>query len=361
MIPPLATAGVRLRREPAWYRRRTRSNSHNRGSIMQAIVIREPGDEDVMQLGEVADPVLGDEDVRIRVRATAVNRADLLQRRGMYPPPPGASEILGLECAGEVLEVGNAVPSGRFRPGDPVMALLPGGGYAQQAVAHHGSVMLVPPALDVVAAGGLPEVFLTAYLNLFMLGGLAAGGTALVHGGGSGVGTAAIQLIAAAGARSIVTAGSAAKCARCVELGASAAIDYRKEDFAARVRELTEGRGVDVVLDAIGGSYFERNIACLAVGGRLVIIGLTGGATADINLAVLMTRRLHVVGSTLRARAKDDKARIVAGFEQQFGAALAAGRLRVVVDRVLPLAQAPEAHRLVNSSEHFGKVVLRVD
>jgi NADPH:quinone reductase-like Zn-dependent oxidoreductase len=173
------------------YRRRGRERTrHNRGSIMQAIVIRAPGNEDVMRLGEVPDPVAGDADVRIRVRATAVNRADLLQRRGMYPPPPGASPILGLECAGEVLDVGPAVPAGRFRPGDRVMALLPGGGYAQQAVVHHGSVMPVPPALDLLEAGGLPEVYLTASLNLFSLGGLARGGSALVHGGGSGVGTA---------------------------------------------------------------------------------------------------------------------------------------------------------------------------
>lgn len=328
---------------------------------MQAIVIREPGDETVLQLAEVPDPVLGDEDVRIRVRATAVNRADLLQRRGMYPPPPGASAILGLECAGEVLEVGGAVPRGRFRAGDQVMALLAGGGYAQQVVAHHGSVMPVPAALDIVVAGGFPEVYLTAFLNLFSLGGLVAGGTALVHGGGSGVGTAAIQLIAEAGATSLVTAGSAVKCQRCVELGASAAIDYRNEDFAARVRELTGGVGVDVVLDSIGGSYFERNIASLAVGGRLVVIGLTGGASADINLAVLMMRRLHVVGSTLRTRSAAEKAGIVAGFVERFGAAVAAGRLGVIVDRVLSLGQAPEAHRLVNASEHFGKVILRVD
>lgn len=328
---------------------------------MQAIVIREPGAEDVMQLAEVPDPVLGPDDVRIRVRATAVNRADLLQRRGMYPPPPGASEILGLECAGEILEIGPAVPPGRFRKGDRVMALLAGGGHAQQVVVHHGSVLPVPDALDLVAAGGFPEVYLTAYLNLFMLGGLSAGGSALVHGGGSGVGTAAIQLLREAGATAYVTAGSAEKCARCVELGAAAAIDYKQEDFGARVRELTGGKGVDVVLDCIGGPYFERNVASLATGGHLVVIGLTGGASAEINLAVLMMRRLHVIGSTLRARPVAEKAAIVASFQERFGAAVAAGRLGVIVDRVLPLAQAPDAHRAVAASEHFGKVVLRVD
>jgi putative PIG3 family NAD(P)H quinone oxidoreductase len=328
---------------------------------MRAIVIREPGDEDVLQLGEAPEPELGPEDVRIRVRATAVNRADLLQRRGMYPPPPGASPILGLECAGEVLEVGPAVPPGRFRPGDAVMALLPGGGYAEQAVAHHGSVMPVEGALDGIAAGGFPEVYLTAYLNLVMLGGIASGGAALVHGGGSGVGTAAIQLLRETGTRCFVTAGSADKCRRCLELGASAAIDYKQEDFAERVRELTGGAGVDVILDAIGGAYLERNVASLAVGGRLVVIGLTGGASATINLALLLTRRLHVVGSTLRTRSNAEKAEIVTGFRERFGRAVAGGRLRVVVDRVLPLAQAAEAHRVVAASTHFGKVILRVD
>lgn len=328
---------------------------------MQAIVIREPGDEDVMQIGEAPDPAAGPEDVTIRVHASAVNRADLLQRRGFYPPPPGASEILGLECAGVIESVGGAVPAGRFAPGDRVMALLAGGGYAQRVAVHHGSVMRVPGALDLVAAGGFPEVYLTAYLNLFMLGGITSGGSALVHGGGSGVGTAAIQLLREAGASVYVTAGSDEKCRRCVETGATAAINYKTEDFAARIKDLTGGRGVDAILDSIGGPYFTGNVASLAVGGRLVIIGLTGGASSEINLATLMLKRLHVVGSTLRARSVAEKAEIVASFEQRFGAAVAAGRLGVIVDRVLPLAQAPDAHRIVLASEHFGKVVLRVD
>lgn len=328
---------------------------------MQAIVIREPGDENVMQIGEVPDPVPGPEDVTIRVRASAVNRADLLQRRGFYPPPPGASEILGLECAGEIEAVGAAVPAGRFAPGDRVMALLAGGGYAQRVAVHHGSVLRVPDALDLVAAGGFPEVYLTAHLNLFMLGGVASGGSALVHGGGSGVGTAAIQLLREAGAAVYVTAGSDEKCRRCVEMGATAAINYRTEDFGERIRELTNGRGVDAVLDSIGGPYFARNVASLTPGGRLVIIGLTGGASAEVNLAPLMLKRLQVIGSTLRARPVAEKAEIVASFERRFGAAVAAGRLGVVVDRVLPLAQAPDAHRVVAASEHFGKVILRVD
>jgi putative PIG3 family NAD(P)H quinone oxidoreductase len=328
---------------------------------MQAIVIREPGDENVLQMGEAPDPQPGPEDLLIRVHATAVNRADLLQRRGLYPPPPGASDILGLECSGVVESVGAAVPAGRFEAGDRVMALLAGGGYAQRVAVHHGSVMHVPDALDLTAAGGFPEVQLTAYLNLFMLGGITSGGAALVHGGGSGVGTAAIQQLREAGAKVYVTAGSAEKCARCLELGATAAIDYKQEDFAERIRELTGGRGVDVVLDPIGGSYFARNVASLATGGRLVIIGLTGGASAEINLAVLMTKRLHVVGSTLRARPVAEKAAIVASFVERFGDAVAAGRIGVTVDRVLPLAQAADAHRALAASEHFGKVILKVD
>lgn len=326
---------------------------------MRAIVVREPGDEDVMSLGDVPSPELGPEDVRIRVRSTSVNRADLLQRRGFYPPPPGASEILGLECAGEIAEVGPAVPPG-WAKGDPVMALLAGGGYAGEVAVHHGSLMRIPAALDAVAAGGFPEVFLTAYLNVFRLGGAAAGSTVLVHGGGSGVGTAAIGLAREAGVRCIVTAGSDDKCRRCVELGAAAAVNYNTEDFAARVRELSGGAGVDVVLDCVGGSYLERNLACLAVGGRLVVIGLTGGASGTANLGLMLMRRLQIIGSTLRARPAAEKAAIVAGFVERFGAAVAAGRVRVVVDRVLPLERVAEAHRVVAAGEHFGKVVLRV-
>jgi putative PIG3 family NAD(P)H quinone oxidoreductase len=325
---------------------------------MKAIVFDVPGAEEVLRLGETPAPALGNEDVRIRVRATAVNRADLLQRQGMYPPPPGASPILGLEAAGEVIEIGAAVSG--WQRGDRAMALLPGGGYAEEAVVHHGSAMHVPASLSWEEAGALPEVYLTAFLNLFLLGGIRAGGAALVHGGGSGVGTAAIQLLREAGARCLVTAGSEEKCRRCLALGAAAAINYRQEDFAARVREATGGRGVDVVLDSIGGKYFAANVDCLAVDGRLVIIGLIGGAKAESNLAALLVRRLQVVGSTLRARTVADKAAIVSRFVERFGAAVAEGRIKPVIDRVLPLAEAAAAHRIVQASEHVGKVVLRV-
>jgi putative PIG3 family NAD(P)H quinone oxidoreductase len=327
---------------------------------MRAILVREPGDESVLQLGEAPPPVLGPADVRIRVRATAVNRADLLQRQGMYPPPPGASPILGLECAGEVIEAGPQAHG--VRVGQRVMALLAGGGYAEEACVHHGSVIPVPDGMRDEEAGAFPEVFLTAFSNLFIpgLGALGAGGSALVHGGGGGVGTAAIALLREEGHRCFVTVGSADKAARCVALGATAAIDYRSEDFAARIRDLTDGRGVDVILDHIGARYLNQNLSSLSVGGRLVEIGLMGGAQAELNLGLLLLRRLSVIGSTLRTRSIEEKAAIVRAFRDRFGHSLAAGRLRPVIHTVLPLADAAEAHRLMKSSAHFGKIVLRV-
>lgn len=325
---------------------------------MRAIVFDQPGDEGVLHIGEVAAPALGPDDLRIRVHATAVNRADLLQRQGMYPPPPGASPLLGLECAGEVIEIGANVRD--WRRGERAMALLPGGGYAEEAVVHAGSAMRVPAALSDDEAGAVPEVYLTAFLNIFMLGEPPTGGSVLIHGGGSGVGTAAISMCKEAGLRVIVTAGSAEKCQRCRDHGADVAIDYRAGDFAPAVQEATGGSGVNVILDAIGGQYLSSNLVSLALDGRLVIIGLMGGAKADINLAALLLKRVHVVGSTLRTRPVKQKAVIVSAFEQRFGSALAAGRIRPVIDRVLPLDQAGEAHRIVQSSVHFGKVVLKV-
>lgn len=325
---------------------------------MKAIVVDTPGAEDVLKIGEAPSPTVTPEDIRIRVRASAVNRADLLQRQGMYPPPPGASAIIGLECAGDVIEVGGAVTG--WKVGDRAMALLPGGGYAEEAVAHHGSAMHVPAALSYEEAGALPEVFLTSFLNIFMLGAIKSGGAALVHGGGSGIGTASTTLLKEAGMRALVTAGSKEKCRQCLQHGADVAINYRDGDFAPHVREATDGKGVNVILDSIGGQYFTANLDCLATDGRLVIIGLIGGAKADINLALLLIRRLQVIGSTLRTRSAADKAEIVARFLERFGAALAAGRIKPVVDRVLPLEQAAEAHRIVQASTHFGKVVLRM-
>lgn len=325
---------------------------------MRAIVFDQPGAEDVLHIGSVDPPAMDPDSLRIRVRATSVNRADLLQRQGMYPVPPGASPILGLECAGEVIEVGQHVQG--WKQGDRAMALLLGGGYAEEAVVHAGSAMPVPAALSDDEAGAIPEVFLTAFLNIFTLGQAADGGAVLVHGGGSGVGTAAITLCKRAGMRVIVTAGSDDKCERCRSHGADVAINYRSGSFANAVRDATGGKGVGVILDCVGGRYLEPNLECLALDGRLVIIGLIGGARAEINLAGLLIKRQSVIGSTLRSRSNADKAALVQAFRSRFGAALEQGQIRPVIDRVMPLEQAGDAHRLVQSSEHFGKVVLRV-
>jgi putative PIG3 family NAD(P)H quinone oxidoreductase len=325
---------------------------------VRAVVAAAPGGPEVLAPGEVPAPALVPGALRIRVAATAVNRADLLQRRGLYPPPPGASALLGLECAGEVIEVAPDVTG--WRRGDRVMALLAGGGYAEEVVVDAGSALRVPAALSLEEAAALPEVFLTVFSNLFQLGGLASGGWALVHGGGSGIGTAAIRLVKAAGAHLLVTAGSDAKCERCLALGADRAVNYRSGDFVEAARQATGGEGVEVVLDSIGAAYFERNLAALRTGGRLVLIGLMGGAKTEVNLAVLLARRLSVIGSTLRTRSTAEKAALVADFRARFGRELESGALRPVVDRVLPLEQAADAHRLLEASEHFGKVVLRV-
>lgn len=325
---------------------------------MRAIQVVGQGKDAKLVLGEAPKPELGAGELRIAVAATAVNRADLMQRRGLYPPPPGASPILGLECAGVVSEIGAGAVG--FARGDRVMALLGGGGYAEEVCVDAGSAMPVPAGVSLVEAAGIPEVFLTCHLNLFQLAAAPAGGWALVHGGGSGIGTAAIQMLRAAGIHSIVTAGSAEKCARCLELGADAALDYTKGEFAPAVLEKTGGVGVDVALDSIGAPYLAQHLACLRVGGRLVLIGLMGGARADVNLGLVVAKRLSIIGSTLRARPIAEKAEIVRGFRARFGAALEAGKLRAIVDRVLPLADAQSAHDRVEASTHFGKVILRV-
>jgi len=325
---------------------------------MYAIQVVGKGKAARLKLAETADPVRGADEVEIEVVATAVNRADLLQRRGLYPPPPGASTLLGLECAGVVTHPGPA--GSRFQAGERVMALLAGGGYAQRVCVHEGSLMHIPEGISFEEAAAIPEVFLTCYLNLFRLGGASPDGWVLVHGGGSGIGTAAIRLLCAAGLHAIVTCGSEQKCRRCVELGAEAALDYRKGDFSQSVLELTQGEGVDIVLDSIGAPYLEWHLRCMRTGGRLVLIGLMGGAHVEINLGMLLARRLHVMGSTLRSRSVEEKATIVQGFMERFGSDLAQGRLQPVVDRVFPLAEAQQAHDRVERSEHFGKVVLRV-
>ncbi len=325
---------------------------------MRAVIAERPGDESVLRLVEVADPVPTAGQLLIRVHATAVNRADLLQRRGLYPPPPGASEVLGLECAGEVVAVGEEVSG--WRVGDRAMALLAGGGYAELVAVDAGCAMPVPPQLSWEEAGGLPEVTLTVYLTLFTLGRLRAGETVLVHGGGSGVGTAAINLVTLVQATVFVTAGSDEKCRRCEALGARAAFNYRQQDFVAALQEATGGRGADLILDPIGGAYLARNVEALAPGGRLLLIGTMGGRHGELDVAAVLRKRVTIIGSTLRARPSEEKAQVVQDFLRDFGAALEQGRIRPVIDSVLPLEAVAEAHRRVASSAHLGKVILRV-
>jgi putative PIG3 family NAD(P)H quinone oxidoreductase len=312
---------------------------------MRAIIV----ENGTLVIGDVARPELGPDDLRIAVRATSVNRADLLQREGRYPPPPGASPILGLECAGVVSEVGANVRG--WSIGDRAMALLAGGGHAEEVVVHAGSAMHVPDALTDEEAAAIPEVFLTAFLNLFLLAKVRAGESALVHGGGSGVGTAAITLLKLAHVRVFVTAGSDEKCARCVAHGADVAINYREEDFVERAK------GVNVILDHIGARYLPRDLEALAVGGRIVIIGSMGGErTTSIDVIQLLGKRAQIIGSTLRARPVEEKAEIVTAFLARFDLA----RIKPVIHDVLPLDRAIDAHRMMEASEHFGKIVLRV-
>jgi tumor protein p53-inducible protein 3 len=320
---------------------------------MRAITISQPGPAEVLIPGDAPSARPGPDDLRIAVRATSVNRADLLQREGRYPPPPGASPLLGLECAGVVAEIGADVNG--WRVGDRVMALLPGGGYAEEAVVHAGSAMPVPDALTDEEAAAVPEVFLTAFLNLFLLARVNSGETALIHGGGSGVGTAATTLLKLAGVRVIVTAGSDGKCARCIEHGADVAINYRTEDFVERAK------GVDVVLDHIGARYLSRDLDAIATGGRIVVIGSMGGErSAEIDVVKLLGKRAQIIGSTLRGRSVEDKREIVASFLATFGDELREGRIRPVVHSVFPLEDAARAHRLMEAGDHFGKIVLRV-
>ncbi len=316
---------------------------------MRAIIV----DNGTLAPGDAPRPTLGPDDLRISVRATAVNRADLLQAAGHYPPPPGASELLGLECAGIVSEVGANVSG--WSVGERAMALLPGGGYAEEVAVHAGSAIRVPDVLSDEEAAAVPEVFLTAFLNLFMLARVREGETALIHGGGSGVGTAATTLLKLAGVRVLVTAGSDEKCVQCLAHGADVAINYRTEDFVEKAR------GVNVILDHIGARYLPRDLEALALDGRVVIIGSMGGQrSAEVDVAQVLMKRAEIIGSTLRARAVEEKATIVAAFVVRFGEELNAGLIRPVIYEVLPLERAGEAHRLMAASEHFGKIVLKV-
>lgn len=321
--------------------------------MMRAVVLDHFGDEDVMRIGEIEAPPLGPRDLRIAVRACGVNRADLLQREGHYPPPAGASDIIGLECAGIVREFGAEVVG--WARGDRAMALLAGGGYAEEVVVDAGSAMHVPAALSDEEAAAIPEVFLTVFLTIFQLAKAQRGESVLIHGGGSGIGTAATTLCKLAGMRVLVTAGSDEKCARCLEHGADVAINYKSEDFAEKAK------GVDVILDHIGAPYLPRDLKALATGGRVVLIGSMGGSrTAEIDVTSLLGKRQQIIGSTLRARPAHEKAALVAAFIERFGDELRDGRIRPVISDVMPIERVADAHRMMKSSEHFGKIVLRV-
>jgi putative PIG3 family NAD(P)H quinone oxidoreductase len=324
---------------------------------MKAIEISHPGPPEVLRLAERPDPVPSAGELLVRVAAAGVNRPDLMQRQGKYPPPRGVTDVPGLEIAGTVVA---SPEGGRWRSGDQVCALVAGGGYAELAVVPQEQCLPIPRGLSVVAAAALPETFFTVWTNVFERGRLGAGETLLVHGGTSGIGTAAIQLGRAFGATVLATAGSDDKCRASVDLGATAAMNYRTEDFVARTRELTGGAGADVILDIIGGEYLARNIDALAADGRLVQIGLMGGARAEINLTPLMQKRLTLTGSTLRPRPPEEKGRIARALEARVWPLLESGTVRPIVHATFPLADAARAHALLESSAHIGKVVLTV-
>jgi putative PIG3 family NAD(P)H quinone oxidoreductase len=329
---------------------------------LTAIEIQGFGGPEVLRPVERPTPTPGADEVLIRVRAAGVNRPDILQRLGKYPPPPGASDVPGLEVSGTVEACGPASDDDtvRWHPGDEVCALLAGGGYAEFATVPSRQCLPVPAAMDVVVAAAIPETYFTVWTNLFQRGHLRTADVVLVHGGASGIGTTAIQLAKAFGATVFATAGSDEKCAACERLGAAAAINYRTADFADSVARLTSGRGVDIILDIVGGEYFERNLRALAIDGRLVQIGLLGGARSHIDLGMVMRRRLTLTGSTLRNRSVEEKAAIARDLEQHVWPLLASAAVSPVIDRTLPLAKAAEAHRLLEDGEVIGKIVLTV-
>ena len=321
---------------------------------MKAILIDQPGDPSVMHLGDAPDPMPNSDELLVRVRATAINRADTMQRKGSYPPPEGASPILGMELAGEVVQ-----PAGNWKVGDRVMAVVTGGSYAELATVPVGMAMRIPDLLSFEEAAAIPEVFLTAWLNLFTLGRLQAGETALIHAGASGVGTAAIQLARAWGAKAIATAGTPEKVGFCESLGASA-INYKTEKFADRVLDITGGRGVNVVLDFVGAPYWNDNLKVLAMNGRLMLIGMMGGSAGQLDLGAIMGKRLVITGTTLRRTPLDQKSTLARAVSEFTSPRFADGTLKPIIDTVLPLAEAAEAHRRMEANLNIGKIVLRV-
>jgi len=325
---------------------------------MHCVEISTPGPPEVLKLVERPDPVAGRGEVLIRVAAAGVNRPDVMQRRGLYPPPPGASDLPGLEVAGVVESLGEGVTD--WRIGDRVCALVSGGGYATLCVAPAPQCLPVPAGMDLVTAAAIPETFFTVWTNVFDRGRLRSGETALFHGGSSGIGTTAIQLAAARGARVLATAGSDEKCRACEQLGAERAINYRTEDFVDVVKQLTKGRGVDLILDIVGGDYIPRERCQVALEGRLVVIGFMGGDTATIDFRRVLGRRLTITGSTLRPRSVEEKGQIAAEVRREVWPLLESGKVKPLIYRTFPFGDAAAAHRLMESSEHVGKIVLTV-
>lgn len=323
---------------------------------MRAVIATEPGGPEVLTITDLPDPSPAEGEVVVDMAATAVNRADLLQRQGKYPPPPGESEVLGLECSGVVSEVGAGVVD--WSVGDEVCALLAGGGYAAKVRVPAGQVMPVPSGVDLVTAGALPEVACTVWSNVFMIAGLQSGETLLVHGGAGGIGTMAIQLAHTLGSRVITTAGSAENLEVCRSLGADVTINYRDEDYVAAVKDATEGKGADVILDNMGAAYLGRNVDALATEGRLVIIGMQGGTKGELNIATLLSKRGAVIATSLRARSVSEKSAICASVVQYVWPLVADGCVRPVVHTTLPLDQVGDAHRMMEAGGHIGKIVL---
>ncbi len=327
---------------------------------MRAVLVKEPGGPEQLVIGEVPRPVPREKEILIRVKATAVNRADISQRQGNYPPPPGASSIMGLEVAGIVEEVGSACT--RWKPGDKVFGLLPGGGYAEYAVMHEDLAMPVLPGMTFAEAAAIAEVFLTAYQCLFWLGGLDEGWQVLIHAGASGVGTAAIQLVREAGGRSIVTAGSAEKLAACQKLGADEVINYKEGPFAEKVLAATQGHGADIILDFIGASYWQDNLAAIATDGRWIVISTLGGnKVPELDLRSLMAKRITLVGTTLRARSEDYKIRLTQAFASFALPLFEQRRLVPIVDSVFPWEEVSAAHRYIEENRNIGKIILKVE
>ncbi|MCG7204305.1 NAD(P)H-quinone oxidoreductase [Streptomyces arenae] len=325
---------------------------------MHAITIPEPGGPEALVWAEVPDPVPGDGEVLVEVAASAVNRADIMQRQGYYPPPPGASVYPGLECSGRITAIGAGVSG--WSVGDEVCALLAGGGYAEQVAVPAGQLLPVPDGVDLRQAAALPEVACTVWSNVFMISHLRPGETLLVHGGSSGIGTMAIQLGKAVGAKVAVTAGTKEKLDFCAELGADILVNYREQDFVEEVKAATDGAGADVILDNMGAKYLDRNVQALAVNGRLAIIGMQGGVKGELNIGALLGKRAAISATSLRARPLAEKAAIVAAVREHVWPLIPQGHVRAIVDQELPMAEAAQAHRVVEASTHIGKVLLTV-